>query len=310
MRIVAALGGNALLRPGDPLDASAQQRNAVRAALALAPLAAEHELVVTHGNGPQVGLLAMESGSSGSAAPYPLDVLGAESQGMVGYVLAMALRNAIPGRETVTVLTNVEVNGDDPAFSRPTKPIGPILRTEAECDRARARGWQVAPDRGGWRRVVASPEPRRILESRAIGMLCDAGFLVVAAGGGGVPALRHDGALEGIEAVIDKDSAAALLALDLRADWLLLLTDVPGVYAGAAGTGTPMAAATVAMLRGMDLPAGSMGPKAEAGCRFVEAGGGRAAIGAIEDAIAIFEGRAGTQILRELPLASGKGESP
>jgi carbamate kinase len=292
LRIVAALGGNALLRPGEPLEAGIQRQNAERAAAALLPLAAGHELVVTHGNGPQVGLLALESGLSGAAGPYPLDVLGAESQGMIGYLLGVALRSLLPGRSVVTVLTDVEVDAADPAFAAPTKPVGPLLTTAEAVDEARARGWHLAPDRGAVRRVVPSPEPLRVLEAEAIATLAGAGALVIAAGGGGIPLVCQDGRFRGVEAVVDKDLTSALLARELGADLLLLLTDVPGVFAD----GRVLRRAPPRYLRSLGLPAGSMGPKAEAACRFVEAGRGRAAIGAIEDAARIARGEAGTEV--------------
>lgn len=297
MRILAALGGNALLRRGQPLTVAAQRRNAEAAAASLAPLAAEHELIVTHGNGPQVGLLAMESGTSGAAAAYPLDVLGAESQGMIGYLLAIALRNALPGRDIVTILSEVLVAAGDPAFAHPTKPIGPLLSPE-EATAARKRGWQLAPDEGGVRRVVPSPEPAALLEAQAIAALASRGTLVTAAGGGGVPVVMTEGGYRGVEAVVDKDLSSARLALDLSADWLLLLTDVPGVYPVEGRQQGIIRRATPALLRSMGLPAGSMGPKAEAACRFIEASQGSAAIGAIEETDAIVRGSAGTHVVR------------
>jgi carbamate kinase len=299
VRIVAALGGNALLRRGEPLAADLQRRNVARAVEALAPLGREHELVVTHGNGPQVGLLALQSLAYGGVEPYPLDVLGAESEGMIGYLLEQELGNALPGRPVATLLTQVVVDADDPAFERPTKPIGPVYRGPEARRLARELGWSIAPDGDGWRRVVPSPEPRRIVELSTIRLLVDAGVLVVCAGGGGIPVLAGPaGTLHGVEAVIDKDLAAALLATSLDAERLLLLTDVDAVYR-AYGTdeAEPIRETTPAELRRESLPAGSMGPKAEAACRFVEQTGGRAAIGALEDAAALAAGEAGTQVL-------------
>jgi carbamate kinase len=297
MRIVAALGGNALRRRGEPLDLPTQRRNARIAAQALARLARCHELIVTHGNGPQVGLLALQVASSDT--PTPLDVLGAESDGMIGYVLEQELRNALPGHEVVTVLTEVVVDPDDPAFGRPTKPIGPTYPTR-EAAEAAADGdqWSIGPDGPAWRRVVASPEPRAIVELQPIRDLAAARAVVICAGGGGVPVRRMpDGTLAGVEAVIDKDLTAALLAHEIGADALLLLTDVDAIHADH-GTPSerPIRDATPELLRALDLPAGSMGPKAEAVARFVEATGGRAAIGRLEDAPAQLEGRAGTTV--------------
>jgi carbamate kinase len=298
MRIVAALGGNALLRRGEPLDPALQRANVHRAAQALAGVATEHALVVTHGNGPQVGLLALQAAAAGGA-PTPLDVLGAESEGMIGYVLEQELRNAVPGLDVATLLTQVVVDPDDPAFSHPTKPIGPVYGEQEARSFAADRCWAIAPDGIGWRRVVASPEPGEIVELATIERLVSDGVVVVCAGGGGIPvAADADGALHGVEAVIDKDLAAAVLAAELDAELLVLLTDVPSVELGFGSAGaTPIAEATPAMLRAETFPAGSMGPKVEAACRFVERTGHRAAIGALEDAAALVEGSAGTQIL-------------
>ncbi|HEX6153025.1 MAG TPA: carbamate kinase [Solirubrobacterales bacterium] len=274
MRILVALGGNALLRRGEPADAAAQQRNVELAARGLAEIAGEHELVVTHGNGPQVGLLALQSAAYEAVAPYPLDVLGAESEGMVGYMLDLALHNELPDREVATVITEVVVDAQDPAFDAPSKPIGPE------------------------RRLVPSPEPRAIVELRSLRTLIDAGALVICAGGGGVPVtVGADGAMHGVEAVVDKDLTAALLARRLGADLLVMLTDVDAVRLGwGREDERPLGAATPAELRSHDFESGSMGPKVEAACRFVEATGRRAAIGALEDAAAIARGEAGTQV--------------
>lgn len=296
MRIVAALGGNALVRRGEPAEAAVQRRNVEAAARAIAVVAREHELVVTHGNGPQVGLLALQAEAYRDVHAYPLDVLGAESEGMIGYLLEQALANELPGRDVATLLTQVLVDPADPAFARPTKPVGPVY-DETEARRlAAGRGYAIAPDGDGFRRVVPSPEPVGVVGLRAIRVLIDAGVLPICVGGGGIPVRRdRSGQLHGVEAVIDKDLSAALLARLLGAHLLLLLTDVPGIVKGFA---TPAAEqlrrATPAELRGLDLPAGSMGPKAEAACRFVEATGAAAAIGALEDAPAIVRGEAGT----------------
>lgn len=298
MRILVALGGNALLRRGEPADADAQRHNVELAAAGLAALAGEHELVVTHGNGPQVGLLALQSESYREVAPYPLDVLGAESEGMVGHLLGLALRNALPGRDVVTVLTEVLVSREDPAFARPSKPIGPVY-TEADGERlARERGWTVGRDGDSFRRLVPSPEPVEVAELRSLRVLVESGALLICAGGGGIPVVRDaDGALRGVEAVIDKDLTAALLADSLGADLLLMLTDVEAVeLEWGTERARPLRAADPRQLRTLDLPAGSMGPKVEAACRFVEGGGGRAAIGALADAAAIAAGEAGTQV--------------
>jgi carbamate kinase len=302
MRIVAALGGNALLRRGEPLDLPTQRANARVAARALAALACDHELIVTHGNGPQVGLLALQAAAS--EAVTPLDVLGAESDGMIGYVLAQELGNAMPGREVVTVLTQVVVEPSDPAFGSPSKPIGAVYASREAADAASdGKRWAIARDGRFWRRVVASPEPRAIVELEPIRRLTTAGVVVICAGGGGVPVVRaSDGSLAGVEAVVDKDLTAALLATQLRADALLLLTDVDAVHVDhGMATERAVRTATPGELRALGLPAGSMAPKAEAAARFVAAGGARAAIGRLEEAPALLAGRAGTTVRMSLP---------
>jgi carbamate kinase len=291
-RVVVALGGNALIRRGERAEAATQRANIVRAVHAVAAVAERHGVVVTHGNGPQIGLLALQAEAYRDVAPYPLDVLGAESDGMIGYLLEQELTNALPGRAVATLLTQVSVDTADPAFAAPTKPIGPVY------DESAGRRLAVAPDGDGVRRVVASPQPQAILELATIRLLLRAGVLVVCAGGGGIPVtVTGEGAIRGVEAVVDKDRAAALLAEELGADTLLLLTDVPRVVAD---WGTTNAAeldeVTPAQLRNLTFPAGSMGPKVEAACRFAERTGGLAAIGALEDAEAILAGRAGTHV--------------
>jgi carbamate kinase len=292
MRIVIALGGNALLRRGEPLTADTQRRNVQRAVAALAPLAREHQLVITHGNGPQVGLLALQ------AASDPLDVLDAETEGQIGYLLEQELANRLPDRRCAVLLTQIEVDPRDPAFTRPAKPIGPVY-TKEEAERlARERGWSVAADGVHHRRVVASPRPQRILELPVIRLLVEQGVIVICAGGGGIPVVRRaDGSNVGIEAVIDKDLASSLLARSLKADALLMLTDVDAVYRG---FGTPQAEPirqiTPAELRKLPFAPGSMGPKVEAACEFVEAVGGFAGIGRLDQAEAIVRGEAGTRV--------------
>jgi carbamate kinase len=297
MRVVVALGGNALLHRGEPADADTQRHHVTVAARAVAGLAGNHQVVLTHGNGPQIGLLALQSEAYPKVRPYPLDVLGAESEGMIGYLLDQALQNELPDRQLATLLTQVVVDPHDPAFAGPTKPVGPVY-SEAEARRlAVERGWTVAADGRWWRRVVASPEPLDIRELPAIRLLVEAGVLVVCAGGGGIPVVVEAGRVHGVEAVIDKDLAAALLARRLAAQFLLLLTDVPAVELDwGTPRARPLGMATPAELRAYRFAAGSMGPKIEAACRFVEATGGRAAIGALADAAAILRGQAGTTI--------------
>ena len=292
-----ALGGNALQRRGEPADLDHQRRNLDVAADGVAEVAQAHEVVVTHGNGPQVGWLAMQTGLAGGA--YPLDLLDAGSEGMIGYLLEQALGNRLPGRRIAALLTRVEVDPADPAFARPDKPIGPVLSAERARELESRHGWSLAPEGGGRRRRVASPKPRRILELPAIASLLEAGFLTICAGGGGIPVVaRPDGTLAGVEAVIDKDRAAALLARELRADALLLLTDVDAVYRD---WGTPRAApigrTTPAELEAQRFAPGSMAPKVEAACAFIRAGGRLAGIGRLEDAPALLADRAGTRVL-------------
>ena len=293
--VVVALGAVALLHGGGHLEAASEFAAARHAARLLAPVAADARLVVTHGNGPQIGLLALMSGADAGA---PLDVVGAEAAGELGYIIEMELDNAVSGRDTVAVVTRTEVADRDPAFGNPTTFIGPVY------DGARARaladelGWTLRRDGERWRRVVPSPEPLRILQLPAIAQLVESDFLVVCAGGGGVPVvLGDDGTYTGVEAVIDRDLAASLLACDLGASALVLATDVDGVHEG---FGTPaerrIESATPAELRRGAFEPGSMGPKVEAACRFVERTGGRAAIGALEDVGGLVAGRSGTQV--------------
>lgn len=296
MRVVIALGGNALLRRGEKPTVEVQRAHIQSAARAVAEVAREHAVVVTHGNGPQVGLLAARAIGQRETDTYPLDVLGAESMGMIGYLIEQALTNELPDRRIATLLTQVEVHADDPAFHNPTKPIGPVL-TQAEAEQLSNRhGWSVAPEGEHYRRVVASPHPVRVLQSEIITLLVDDGVLVICGGGGGIPVVSDEsGTISGVEAVIDKDLTAEVLARLLGADALLLLTDVSAVQDR---WGSPDAesirTASPSRLRGMELATGSMGPKVDAACRFVESGLGFAAIGAIEDAAAILRGESGT----------------
>ena len=298
MLVVVALGGNALLRRGEPMDVGTQRANIGAAAAAIAAVAAEHDVVITHGNGPQVGLLALQGEAYEGADPYPLDVLGAESEGMIGYLLEQELVNALPGARVATLLTQVVVDATDPAFGRPSKPIGPVFDRETAERLAAERGWALAPDAAGRRRVVASPEPRSIVELPTIRLLVESGVVVVCVGGGGIPVVLDEQGLRGVEAVIDKDLAAALLARGLGAGALLLLTDVPAVETGwGTEEARPLGEVTANALRAVDLEPGSMGPKAEAACRFAEATGGRAGIGALGDAAAILRGERGTRVV-------------
>lgn len=299
MRIVAALGGNALLRRGEPLTAQNQRKNVKRAASALAALINKgHSLVVTHGNGPQVGLLALQSAATSDTEAFPLDVLGAESAGMIGYMIEQELANLVSAKSFATLLTLIKVDPHDPAFAHPTKPIGPVYDEAIAKRLAGERGWMIAPDGDRWRRVAPSPRPLEILEVSVISYLVERDVVVICTGGGGIPVIaRDDGSMVGIEAVIDKDLASSLLARQLKADMLLMLTDVDAVYAGY-GTSDQRALGkvTTTELMGHDFPAGSMGPKVSAAIEFTEATGKPSAIGRLEDALEIVKGLRGTRI--------------
>lgn len=294
MRIVVALGGNALSKRGETLTAANQRASIRTAARALAQvLEAGHEVVITHGNGPQVGYLALRGGA------FPLDVLGAETDGMIGYVLQQELDNAYePEAKYATLLTQIEVDAKDPAFQNPTKFIGPIY-TQEEASRLSAdHGWTIGQDGAHFRRTVPSPRPKRILELDVIRLLLDQGVVIICAGGGGIPVVqKDDDTMIGIEAVIDKDHASGLLARALEADAFLMLTDVEGVYSG---WGTPDQALIPHLspqeVAQMDFPAGSMGPKVDAACEFAQATGGFAAIGRLSDTLDLINGTTGTRI--------------
>jgi carbamate kinase len=299
MRYVIALGGNALLQRSERPDATIQRHHVRVAAAQLAPAIAGHEVFICHGNGPQIGMLANESDADPElTSPFPLDTLGAQTQGMIGYWLAQELANAGVAAPIAVVLTQTLVHADDPAFAAPTKFIGPTYpRARAEAFGAQ-RGWTVAPDTAGWRRVVASPEPRQLLELPTIAALAASGSVVVCAGGGGVPVVRDDGGLRGVEAVVDKDLTAALLAQAVEADRLVLLTDVRAVLRN---FGRPDEVALteigVEELGDMTFPPGSMGPKIQAGARFATTTGRPALIGSLAEASSVLAGTAGTAIV-------------
>jgi carbamate kinase len=306
--VVVALGGNALLRRGEPATAENQQQAARAAAAMLAPISKRTRLVVTHGNGPQVGLLSLKEDAYADGAPYPLDVLDAETEGQIGYVLELELDNAIDHQETVTVMTRVLVAAADPAFEDPTKFIGPVYDERRGRELALERGWTVKPDGAGWRRVVASPEPLEIVQLGAIQHLVAGGFLTVCVGGGGVPVVADGPGHRGVEAVVDKDLASALLAVGLGADVLVLATDVDAVYADwQAPARRALGATTPAELDELGFAAGSMGPKVEAACRFVRATGGRTAIGHFDALPGLVDGTAGTQVRAAAALATPVG---
>ncbi|MEH3481225.1 carbamate kinase [Enterobacter cloacae] len=295
--LVVALGGNALLKRGEPLEAEIQRKNIDLAARTIAGLTEQWRVVLVHGNGPQVGLLALQNSAYDKVAPYPLDVLGAESQGMIGYMLQQALKNSLPQREVSVLLTQVEVDADDPAFSNPTKYIGPVY-SEAQAKTLQAeKGWVFRADGSYFRRVVPSPQPKRIVESDAIAALIQRDHLVICNGGGGVPVVENANGYHGIEAVIDKDLSAALLARQIEADALLILTDADAVYLDwGKPTQRPLTQVTPELLKGMAFDAGSMGPKVAACREFVEACNGIAGIGALADGAEILAGEKGTLI--------------
>ena len=302
MRVVVALGGNALLKRGEPMTAEAQRNNVRTAVPALAAVAREHALLLSHGNGPQVGLLALQAAAYEEVEPYPLDVLGAQTEGMIGYVLEQELGNVLPFEVPfATLLTMIEVDPADPAFSNPTKFVGPVYDKGRADTLAGEKGWVFKADGEHWRRVVPSPEPKRIFEIRPIRWLLERNVVVICAGGGGVPTMYDPGAdrkLMGVEAVIDKDLASELLAREVEADAFVMVTDVDGVYVG---WGTPeqrrLDRTTPEELRALDFPAGSMGPKVEAAARFVERTGKRAVIGGLDQIVEIVNGNAGTQVV-------------
>jgi carbamate kinase len=302
MRVVVALGGNALLKRGEPMTAEVQRGNVKAAAPALASVARQHQLVLSHGNGPQVGLLALQAAAYTEVEAYPLDVLGAQTEGMIGYVLEQELGNLLPFEVPfASILTMIEVDPADPGFANPTKFVGPVYDKEQADQLASQKDWVFQQDGDRWRRVVPSPEPRRIFEIRPIQWLLDKGVVVICAGGGGIPTMYAPGAertLVGVEAVIDKDLASQLLARDVGADLLVMATDVDGVYTG---WGTPeqrrLERVTPKELRDLPFAAGSMGPKVEAASRFVESTGMRAAIGGLDQIEAIVRGDAGTQVV-------------
>jgi carbamate kinase len=313
MRVVVALGGNALLRRGQVLSAENQRENARAACKALAPVAAEHEVVLSHGNGPQVGLLALQGSAYTAVETYPLDVLGAQTEGMIGYMLEQELGNELPfEKHLATLLTMIEVDPGDPAFDDPSKPIGPLYDAGEAARLEKEMGWAFMADGDSMRRAVPSPTPKRIFGVPVIRALLEQGVVVICAGGGGIPTIYGDvpapagKRLEGVEAVIDKDLASALLAIEIGADVLAIVTDVDAVYED---WGTPqqraIRSATPDELSSIDFAAGSMGPKVRAACWFAERTGGFAAIGSIDDTQALVRGEAGTRVALETAVRTG-----
>ncbi|WP_368030167.1 carbamate kinase [Arcobacter sp. s6] len=300
MLIVIALGGNALLKRGEPLTIENQRANTKIAAKSIAEvIAAGHKVIITHGNGPQVGLLALQGAAYKQEEAYPLDVLGAETEGMIGYLIEQELENALPsGHQVAMLLTQIEVDSKDPSFKNPSKPVGPIYSKEEADILASKFGWSVAVDGKNYRRVVASPEPILIPDISVIEILLKHNIIVICAGGGGIPIVRQaDGSSIGVEAVIDKDKASALLAKKLGADMLLMLTDVDNIYKNwGMDNQSSIGKITVSEISNMSFANGSMGPKVEAACDFVNASSGKAGIGTLKDALNIIEGKAGTLI--------------
>ncbi len=299
MLVVVALGGNALLQRGEPQECDLQRKNVNIAAAAIAKLAQDHQVVICHGNGPQVGLLALQNEAYNKIKPYPLDVLDAESQGMIGYLIQQELGNQLPNKEVATLLTQVEVDKADPAFAKPSKPIGPVYDKQQAETMQKELGWSVAPDGKYWRRVVPSPQPQEIVELNTAKYLIANGSIIIFGGGGGIPVIRNDdGKLEGIEAVIDKDNTAALIATKLDADALVILTDVDAAYVN---WGEPdqkaIKTASPDLLEQMGFASGSMGPKITACSRFAKKTGNFAAIGQLAQLADIITGNSGTRVV-------------
>ncbi|MCG7498131.1 carbamate kinase [Vibrio sp. Of7-15] len=296
--VVVALGGNALLRRGEPLEADTQRQNIATAAKTIAEIAKTYNVVLVHGNGPQVGLLALQGLEYKKVNPYPLDVLGSETQGMIGYMLMQELHNLEPTQHVSCMLTQMNVDPNDPAFRDPTKPIGPVYNEQEARELAEKHQWTIKPDGEYFRRVVPSPQPTGIVEDEAITSLIEKGHLVICTGGGGIPVKEENGKLIGVEAVIDKDMSAAFLAKQINADALLILTDADAVYLD---WGTPtqkaLRSTTPNELSNYQFDAGSMGPKIEASCEFIKQGGKLVGIGALEDGLDILNGTAGTNIV-------------
>ncbi|PSW15085.1 carbamate kinase [Photobacterium sanctipauli] len=298
--VVVALGGNALLRRGEPLEAETQRQNIAKAAQTIAEIGKEYNVVLVHGNGPQVGLLALQGLEYKKVNPYPLDVLGSETQGMIGYMLMQELKNLLPEQDVSCMLTQMTVDPNDPAFADPTKPIGPVYQEAEAREMAEKYHWTVKPDGQYFRRVVPSPLPTGIVESDAISTLIKQEHLVICTGGGGIPVKKENGKLVGVEAVIDKDMSAAYLAKQLDADALLILTDADAVYLDwGKPTQKALRSTNPRELAQYAFDAGSMGPKIDASCEFIKKGGKLVGIGALEDGLAILKGEAGTNIIAE-----------
>lgn len=299
--VIVALGGNALLRRGEPLEAKTQRTNIATAAKTIAEIANEYNVVLVHGNGPQVGLLALQGLEYKKVNPYPLDVLGSETQGMIGYMLMQELKNILPKTDVTCMLTQMTVDPEDPAFANPTKPIGPIYKEDEARSLAEKHHWTIKPDGEYFRRVVPSPLPTGIIEADAISALIELEHLVICTGGGGIPVKYEDQKLVGVEAVIDKDMSAAFLAKQLDADALLILTDTDAVYLDwGKPTQESIRRTTPTLLAKYQFDEGSMGPKIKASCEFINSGGKFVGIGSLEDGLRILKGDAGTNIIAKI----------
>jgi len=299
MRIVIALGGNALLRRGEPLTFENQRQNIKIACEQIAKVWPNNELVIAHGNGPQVGLLALQGAAYTEVPTYPLDVLGAESVGMIGYMIQQELGNLVPfDVPLATILSQVEVDKNDPAFKNPTKPIGPVYSKEEAERLAKEKNWSIAQDGDKYRRVVPSPLPKRIFEIRPVKWLLERGSIVICAGGGGIPTYYDDQHnLHGVEAVIDKDLCSALLAENLDADLFIIATDVSAAFIDwGKDTQKAIASAHPDAIKEIGFASGSMGPKVQAAINFARYSGKDAVIGSLSDIVDITKGKAGTRI--------------
>lgn len=295
--IVVAIGGNALLQRGELMSCQNQQKSISQTAISLAKLAKDYRLVVVHGNGPQVGLLSLQNDAYADCPSYPFDVLGAETQGMIGYLIQQGLNAAIKDSFTTTVLTRIVVDPNDPAITNPTKFIGPVYTEQQAKILAEDNNWVIKPDGVHWRRVVPSPKPIEVLEIKAIKDLLAQDHLVICGGGGGAPVIEKDGAYQGFEAVIDKDMTAALIAEEVGADHLLILTDGDYVCLNwNQDDEQRLEQVTAKELSQYHFPAGSMGPKVDACCQFVENTGGIGHIGDLSKAFEIMREQTGTHV--------------
>lgn len=307
MRVLVALGGNALSLKNEPITAQNQRKRVKQAVAPLAKIAEQHELIITHGNGPQVGLLAQQSlanlssdqSNQSTKAPFPLDVLNAETEGMIGYLIEQELINQLPeNRRTASLLTMVQVDANDKAFSEPDKPVGPSYPFEKKQSLEDKNNWSFKSKDNEWQRVVPSPEPEDILQSPAIETLLLNDTVVICSGGGGIPVSRSDNALIGVEAVIDKDKTSALLAIKLKVDRFIIATKTDGVYRNwQSKTSEKIKNITIKQLKSMQFESGTMAPKIAAAIRFVKQRQQPAVIGSLDELDKIMNFNAGTKIV-------------